>query len=66
MLDADGERIYRCAVSLQSLDPLDPKVTQFIQDNPQGVLTTYRRSGKAQMSIVDYENAPVMQALREA
>ena len=35
-----------------SLDPLDPKVTQFIQDNPQGVLTTYRRNGKAQMSIV--------------
>ena len=51
-LDADGERIYRCAVSLHSLDPLDPKVTQFIQDNPQGVLTTYRRNGKAQMSIV--------------
>ena len=37
---------------LHSLDPLDPKVTQFIQDNPQGVLTTYRRNGKAQMSIV--------------
>ncbi len=34
------------------LDPLDPKVVQFIQDNPQGVLTTYRRNGKAQMSIV--------------
>lgn len=30
----------------------DPKVTQFIYDNPQGVLTTYRRSGRAQMSIV--------------
>ena len=39
-------------MSLHSLDPLDPKVTQFIQDNPQGVLTTYRRNGKAQMSIV--------------
>jgi PPOX class probable F420-dependent enzyme len=32
--------------------PLDPRVTQFINDNPQGVLTTYRRNGKAQMSIV--------------
>jgi len=31
---------------------LDPKITQFIYDNPQGVLTTYRRNGKAQMSIV--------------
>ncbi|MDA1280784.1 MAG: pyridoxamine 5'-phosphate oxidase family protein [Chloroflexi bacterium] len=30
----------------------DPRVTQFIYDNPQGVLTTYRRNGKAQMSIV--------------
>jgi hypothetical protein len=51
-LDAGGEGTYRCAVPLHSLDPLDPKVTQFIQDNPQGVLTTYRRNGKAQMSIV--------------
>ena len=34
------------------LDPLDPKVVQFIEDSPQGVLTTYRRNGKAQMSIV--------------
>ena len=32
--------------------PLDPKIEQFIADNPQGVLTTYRRNGKAQMSIV--------------
>jgi PPOX class probable F420-dependent enzyme len=31
---------------------LDPKITQFIYDNPQGVLTTYRRNGNAQMSIV--------------
>jgi len=30
----------------------DPKITQFIYDNPQGVLTTYRRNGRAQMSIV--------------
>lgn len=35
-----------------TLDPLDPTVIQFIQDNPQGVLTTYRRNGEAQMSIV--------------
>ncbi len=33
-------------------EPLDPKITQFIADNPQGVLTTYRRNGKAQLSIV--------------
>ena len=32
--------------------PLDPKAQQFVADNPQGVLTTYRRNGKAQMSIV--------------
>ena len=32
--------------------PLDPNVQQFVADNPQGVLTTYRRNGKAQMSIV--------------
>ena len=31
---------------------LDPRTEQFIADNPQGVLTTYRRNGKAQMSIV--------------
>ena len=30
----------------------DPNLTQFISDNPQGVLTTYRRNGRAQMSIV--------------
>lgn len=35
-----------------TLEPLDPTVAQFIYDNPQGVLTTYRRNGKAQMSIV--------------
>ena len=31
---------------------LDPKVAQFIGDCPQGVLTTYRNNGTAQMSIV--------------
>lgn len=31
---------------------LDPKIEQFIADNPQGVLTTYHRNGHAQMSIV--------------
>ena len=36
----------------RSFETLDPAVTQFIADNPQGVLTTYRRNGKAQMSIV--------------
>ena len=37
---------------------LDPKVTQFIYDNPQGVLTTYRRNGRAQMSIVTVRPHP--------
>ena len=32
--------------------PLDPKIEQFVADNPQGVLTTYRKNGRAQMSIV--------------
>ena len=36
----------------------DPKVTQFIYDSPQGVLTTYRRNGKAQMSIVTVRPHP--------
>jgi PPOX class probable F420-dependent enzyme len=31
---------------------LAPQVEQFIHDNPQGVLTTFRRNGMPQMSIV--------------
>ena len=31
---------------------LDPKIEQFVADNPQGVLTTYRKNSRAQMSIV--------------
>ena len=34
------------------MDELNPEVAQFIGDCPQGVLTTYRRNGQAQMSIV--------------
>ena len=29
-----------------------PQIEQFIHDNPQGVLTTFRRNGMPQMSIV--------------
>ena len=32
--------------------PLNPKVEQFLADNPQGVLSTFRRNGQAQLSIV--------------
>ncbi len=32
--------------------PLAPQIEQFIHDNPQGVLTSFRRSGMPQLSIV--------------
>jgi PPOX class probable F420-dependent enzyme len=32
--------------------PLTPQIEQFIHDNPQGVLTSFRRNGMPQMSIV--------------
>jgi hypothetical protein len=32
--------------------PLAPQIEQFIHDNPQGVLTSFRRNGMPQMSIV--------------
>jgi PPOX class probable F420-dependent enzyme len=32
--------------------PLIPQITQFIHDNPQGVLTSFRRNGMPQLSIV--------------
>jgi PPOX class probable F420-dependent enzyme len=32
--------------------PLLPQIEQFIHDNPQGVLTSFRRNGMAQLSIV--------------
>ncbi len=31
---------------------LDPQIEQFIHDNPQGVMTTFRRNGMPQLSIV--------------
>ena len=33
-------------------DPLPPQIEQFIHDNPQGVLTSFRRNGMPQLSIV--------------
>ncbi len=32
--------------------PLAPQIEQFIHDNPQGVMTSFRRNGMPQMSIV--------------
>src|SRR5262249_6804836 len=32
--------------------PLPPQIEQFLHDNPQGVLTSFRRNGMAQLSIV--------------
>jgi PPOX class probable F420-dependent enzyme len=32
--------------------PLAPQIEQFIHDNPQGVLTSFRHNGMPQMSIV--------------
>jgi PPOX class probable F420-dependent enzyme len=32
--------------------PLAPQIEQFIHDNPQGVLATFRRNGMPQLSIV--------------
>jgi len=32
--------------------PLPPQVEQFLHDNPQGVLTSFRRNGMPQLSIV--------------
>ncbi|MDP6823263.1 MAG: TIGR03618 family F420-dependent PPOX class oxidoreductase [Dehalococcoidia bacterium] len=31
---------------------LEPQIEQFIHDNPQGVMTTFRRNGMPQLSIV--------------
>ena len=32
--------------------PLAPQIEQFLHDNPQGVLTSFRRNGMPQLSIV--------------
>ncbi|HEU4439045.1 MAG TPA: pyridoxamine 5'-phosphate oxidase family protein, partial [Methylomirabilota bacterium] len=32
--------------------PLPPQIEQFIHDNPQGVMTSFRRNGMPQLSIV--------------
>ena len=32
--------------------PLPPQIEQFIHDNPQGVLTSFRKNGMPQLSIV--------------
>jgi len=33
-------------------NPLPPQIEQFLHDNPQGVLTSFRRNGMPQLSIV--------------
>ena len=32
---------------------LAPQIEQFIHDNPQGVMTSFRRNGMPQLSIVE-------------
>src|SRR5262245_65983219 len=32
--------------------PLPPQIEQFLHDNPQGVLTSFRKNGMPQLSIV--------------
>jgi PPOX class probable F420-dependent enzyme len=38
--------------SMPTHSPLTPQIEQFIHDNPQGVLTSFRRNGMPQLSIV--------------
>ena len=33
-------------------NPLPPQIEQFLHDNPQGVITSFRRNGMPQLSIV--------------
>src|SRR6267142_5336441 len=44
-------RLWRSA-TMPIEAPLAPQIEQFIHDNPQGVLTSFRRNGMPQMSIV--------------
>ena len=37
---------------MPNVAPLAPQIEQFIHDNPQGVLTSFRRNGMPQLSIV--------------
>ena len=37
---------------MPSASQLSPQIEQFIHDNPQGVLTSFRRNGMPQLSIV--------------
>jgi PPOX class probable F420-dependent enzyme len=37
---------------MSSPAPLPPQIEQFLHDNPQGVLTSFRRNGMPQLSIV--------------
>jgi PPOX class probable F420-dependent enzyme len=37
---------------MPTASPLAPQIEQFIHDNPQGVLTSFRRNGMPQLSIV--------------
>ena len=37
---------------MPSAAPLPPQIEQFLHDNPQGVMTSFRRNGMPQLSIV--------------
>src|SRR5215470_13112773 len=37
---------------MSTSSPLPPQIEQFLHDNPQGVLTSFRRNGMPQLSIV--------------
>ena len=37
---------------MASADPFAPQIEQFLHDNPQGVMTSFRRNGMPQLSIV--------------
>jgi PPOX class probable F420-dependent enzyme len=37
---------------MPTASPLPPQIEQFLHDNPQGVLTSFRRNGMPQLSIV--------------
>ena len=37
---------------MPSSNTMTPQIEQFVHDNPQGVLTLFRKNGMPQMSIV--------------
>src|SRR5207244_3143211 len=45
-------RVHQGAKQMPIASQLAPQIEQFIHDNPQGVLTSFRRNGMPQLSIV--------------